>query len=157
MLRISRLTDYAVVLCTELTRRTSAVSVTELSEATDIPAPTVAKVLKALTRQGVVVSLRGARGGYRLASEPTAIPIVRVIEALEGPIAVTECSDADATCEHEGSCGVRANWQRINRAVYEALATISLAEMTSPSRDSLVPLLRSRSEAEQARTAGRRR
>lgn len=149
MLRISRLTDYAVVLSTELARHTHPVSVSDLSEATDVPAPTAAKVLKSLVKAGVVASVRGSHGGYRLAHDPNRIPIVQVIEAIEGPIAVTECAETDVACEHETNCGVRANWQRINRAVHDALAAISIADMTSPSIGGarLVPLLRSADEA----------
>ncbi len=156
MLRISRLTDYAVVLATELGRSDVPVSVSDLSERTDIPAPTVSKVLKLLAKGGVAVSARGAAGGYRLSGESAALPIVKVIEAIEGPIAVTECADGDSSCEHGRSCEVRANWQRINRAVYEALASISIAEMTGAGvdGDKLVPLLRSARDAEIHRSAG---
>lgn len=154
MLRISRLTDYAVVLATELARHTHPVAVSDLSMATDVPAPTVSKVLKLLTKAGVVVSSRGTNGGYRLAADARDIPIVRVIEAIEGPIAVTECAEEQTACEHETSCGVRANWQRINRAVHDALAAISISEMSSSAHAAreLIPLLRSANEADDRRT-----
>lgn len=159
MLRISRLTDYAVVLATELGRHEVPVAVSDLSARTDIPAPTASKVLKTLAKAGVVVSARGATGGYRLASSAARMPIVRVIEAIEGPIAVTECADAETTCEHGRSCDVRANWQRINRAVHDALAAITIADMTSPTIDGgkLVPLLRSARDAEIHRSAPKAR
>lgn len=155
MLRISRLTDYAVVLATELGRHAAPVAVSDLSARTDIPAPTASKVLKALLKAGVVVSSRGAAGGYRLADAADRMPVVRVIEAIEGPIAVTECADAETSCEHGTNCDVRANWQRINRTVHDALASISLADMTSPSIEGgkLVPLLRSARDAEAQRSA----
>jgi FeS assembly SUF system regulator len=154
MLRISRLTDYAVVLATELARYDDPVAVSDLASSTDVPAPTAAKVLKILSKAGVVVSSRGALGGYKLVDHATRIPIVRVIEAVEGPIAVTECAETETSCEHGTSCGVRANWQRINRAVYTALASISLADMVGPNLDraALVPLLRSVEEANERRT-----
>lgn len=153
MLRISRLTDYAVVLATELARHDAPVAVSDLSLVTEVPAPTASKVLKLLAKAGVVSSSRGAAGGYRLAAPANRIAIVRVIEALEGPIAVTECSEQSVACEHETNCGVRANWQRINRAVHEALASISLADMVGPTLDraALVPLLRSAEEADERR------
>lgn len=155
MLRISRLTDYAVVLATELGRHAAPVAVSDLSARTDIPAPTASKVLKSLAKAGVVTSARGATGGYRLSDDASRIPIVRVIEAIEGPIAVTECAEAETSCEHGRSCDVRANWQRINRAVHDALASISIADMTSPSIDGgkLVPLLRSARDADTHRSA----
>lgn len=150
MLRISKLTDYGVVLATHLATLSRPLSVRELAEDTAIPAPTVSKVLKALARAGVVASLRGAHGGYALSRAPHAIPIAEVITALEGPIAVTECTDdrADASCSHETHCGVRANWQRINAAVASALGAISLADMAQPS---LVSLARSREHADRMR------
>lgn len=155
MLRISRLTDYAVVLATELGRHEAPVAVSDLSARTDIPAPTASKVLKALAKAGVVISSRGAAGGYRLAAKAAQIPIVRVIEAIEGPIAVTECADVETTCEHGRNCDVRANWQRINRAVHDALARVSIADMTGPALDGgkLVPLLRSARDADTHRSA----
>ena len=135
MLRISKLTDYAVVLATQLADESLAgqvASVRALAETTGIPEPTASKVLKALGRAGVVESLRGANGGYRLTREPSAISIAEVIVAIEGPIAVTECVDEATGCTHEDHCGVRANWQRINAALEGALEGISVAEMARP-------------------------
>ena len=141
-MRISKLTDYGVVLTTYLAICDQPVSASELSEATQIPGPTASKVLKQLTRAGVVASQRGKHGGYMLAREAGSIGIHEVIAALEGPIAVTECSDdtADTSCEYETNCGVRANWQRINVAVQRALAQITVADMAQPMRPTLVPL-----------------
>ncbi len=130
MLRISKLTDYAVVLATHLATTSDSTSVRALAQQTAIPEPTVSKVLKALARDGVVTSRRGVRGGYSLARPPDSITIAEVITALEGPIAVTECTAQDTDeCARETHCGVRANWQRINEAVQGALAAITLAEM----------------------------
>ena len=77
--------------------------------------------------------------------------MVHVIEALEGPIAVTECVDEDSTCTHEARCSVRANWQRINDAVFAALENIRLSDMAEPGGERLVQLVRSASEANRAR------
>jgi FeS assembly SUF system regulator len=153
MLRISKLTDYAVVLATHLASCDEAHSVRDLADETRIPQPTVSKVLKALARGGVVESQRGVNGGYKLARSPNDIAILEVIAALEGPVAVTECTDdtAESSCEHEGRCGVRANWHRINRAVQEALSAIRLSDMTSASVLPLVSLARSRDEAARLR------
>ena len=140
MLRISKLTDYGVVLATHLAALDGARSVRVLAEETGVPQPTTAKVLKRLGQAGLVTSTRGAHGGYALARPADAISIGEVITALEGPIAVTECTD-DTTdaCAHEPSCGVRGNWQKINEAVQTALAGISLADMTRGAMQ-LVPL-----------------
>ncbi|MCB9603151.1 MAG: SUF system Fe-S cluster assembly regulator [Sandaracinus sp.] len=148
MLRISKLTDYGVVLATQLASADGPSSAAQLGEATGIPLPTVSKVLKALAKAGVVTATRGARGGYALTKGPHETNVAEVIAALEGPIAVTECTD-DSTdaCSHEPTCGVRTNWQRINLAVQHALESIDLAEMAAASQPPLVQLARSRREA----------
>lgn len=153
MLRISRLTDYAVVLSTRLAEAGEPEAVSDLSRRTEIPAPTVSKVLKLLGKAGVVVSARGANGGYRLSRPAEAIPILEIISAIEGPIAVTECAEETSGCEHETHCGVRANWQRINHAVQAALAGISLADMAQGGSPGLVALHRSADAAEEHRRA----
>lgn len=143
MLRISKLTDYGIVVATHLAGLgQEPVAVPDLARATGIPQPTVGKVLKQLARAGVVVSQRGAHGGYRLSRDPSAIHVADVIEALEGPIAVTECSTEETAgaCDREGVCGVQANWQRINAAVQKALEGISLADMAQSSAPTLVQL-----------------
>jgi FeS assembly SUF system regulator len=149
MLRISKMTDYAVVLATHLAAAEGAHAARDLALHTQIPEPTASKVLKKLTRAGVVTSQRGPKGGYALARAPQHI----VIRAIEGPIAVTECSDEsnDSFCEYETNCGVRANWQRINFAVQSALSEITLADMAVPGTTELVSLLRSGTEAERLR------
>ena len=154
MLRISKLTDYGVVLSTHLAGLTKPKSVRELASETGLPEPTVGKVLKTLSKAGVVTSRRGANGGYSLSRSADAISIVEVISALEGPIAVTECTDEsdDASCAHETHCAVRGNWQRINDAVLGALGSITLDEMAR-SASSLVTLSLSRDHAQQQREA----
>ena len=153
MLRISKLTDYGIVIATHLASCEKSHPVSDLSAETQIPAPTVAKVLKALAKAEVVVSSRGARGGYQLAHPAAAISVVQVIEALEGPIAVTECVDDETVCSHEQRCSVRANWQRINQAVYAALETIKLSDMAEPSGGRLVQLALSSGAANRARSS----
>ncbi len=151
MLRISKLTDYAIVVSTHLGSLPGAIAVSDLATATGIPQPTVAKVLKVLARAGLVASQRGAHGGYRLARPPEAIAVSAIIEAVDGPIAVTECADDSEACEHEPRCEVRANWQRINSAVQSALAGITLADMSQTDPTKLVQLARSGREAAQKR------
>jgi FeS assembly SUF system regulator len=153
MLRISKLTDYGIVIATHLASCGGPHPVSDLSAETQIPAPTVAKVLKALAKAELVVSHRGAHGGYQLAHRPEDVSVVRVIEALEGPIAVTECVDDESVCSHEARCNVRANWQRINDAVYAALEAIKLSDMAEPGGARLVQLVRSAGEANKARVS----
>jgi FeS assembly SUF system regulator len=150
------MTDYAVVLATHLATAEGPHAARDLAVQTQIPEPTASKVLKKLARAGVVVSQRGAKGGYALARSPEQIGVNEVIEAIEGPIAVTECSDetTDSLCEYETNCGVRANWQRINFAVHTALSAITLADMAFPGTADLVSIARSSEEAERRRGAG---
>ena len=153
------MTDYAVVLATHLAASGGPHAARDVAVQTQIPEPTASKVLKKLARAGVVVSQRGAKGGYALARPAGQIGVHEVIEAIEGPIAVTECSDetTDSSCEYETSCGVRANWQRINHAVHDALSEITLADMALPAEPELVSIARSSQEAERRRQQGESR
>ena len=133
MLRVTKLTDYATVVMTVLAARPGEVlSAPELAEQAGLEAPTVAKVLKALAAAGLVAGFRGANGGYRLARAAADINLVEIVEAMEGPLAMTECSVHDGQCGIEASCGVRANWRRINDVVADALRGVSLAQMLGP-------------------------
>ncbi|WP_140910089.1 SUF system Fe-S cluster assembly regulator [Cognatiluteimonas lumbrici] len=133
MLRVTRLTDYATVVLTVLAaRHDDVLSAADLATAAGLELPTVAKVLRPLAQAGLVEGFRGAAGGYRLARDPAEISLVEVVEAMEGPLGMTECSLHDGTCGIEASCGVRANWLRINDVVADALRAVSLAEMLAP-------------------------
>lgn len=135
MIRIAKLTDYAIVLLTCFAREQDASVHTarELVERSRLPLPTVSKILKMLSRAGLLVSHRGAKGGYVLARPPEDISIAEVVSAVEGPIALTECSAAEPDlCVLEPFCPVRSNWRKINRFVRRALEELSLAEMTQP-------------------------
>jgi FeS assembly SUF system regulator len=113
----------------------------DVAERTNIPQPTVSKVLKLLARAGLVASERGKHGGYRLARAPSRITIAEIIDAVEGPIAMTECStDTESPCELVGGCPMEANWIRINEAIRQALSTITLANMARPMTPALIPL-----------------
>lgn len=108
----------------------------DLSERVRLPLPTVSKVLKVLTRDGLLVSLRGAKGGYRLARPPAEISVAAIIGALEGPIAITECvSEEQGVCGQESLCTIRANWLLINQAVQGALDKITLDRMVRSAPD----------------------
>lgn len=134
MIRITKQTDYGIVLLTKLTavpeRRFSA---PELAAESQLPLPMVSKILKELARAGLLTSHRGVHGGYALARDPHEISINEVISALEGPIAITECiDDAPGACDKQPFCPVSGNWGRINLAIREALDGISLSEMSHP-------------------------
>ncbi|PHK93633.1 SUF system Fe-S cluster assembly regulator [Pseudoroseomonas rhizosphaerae] len=133
MLRLSKLTDYAVVVLARLEAEGGVQTAPCLALATGIAEPTVAKVLKALGHAGLVEGLRGARGGYRLERPLRAIPLSEVICAIDGPIALTACVDgASGCCEAETVCPVRGRWDPVNEAIRAALSAISLAELAAP-------------------------
>lgn len=130
MLRLSKLTDYAVVVLVRLSSGDGVQTSPGIAAATGIPEPTVAKVLKALAGSGLVASQRGARGGYRLMHPLAAIPIADVIAAIDGPIALTACVDGGSgNCEVERICSVRGRWDPVNEAIQQALSAITLADM----------------------------
>lgn len=139
MLRLSKLTDYAVVVLIRLADSEHAASrgcagaavqtSPGIAVATGVPEPTVAKVLKALAGASLVVSQRGARGGYRLARPISAISVADVIAAVDGPIALTACVDGAGGCDVQGMCAVRGRWDPVNDAIREALTGITLAAM----------------------------
>lgn len=130
MLRISKLTDYGTVLLAHLAANQATVrSAADVADATGIATPTVSKLLKLLARAGLVTSTRGAGGGYRLARGPQEISAADVIDALEGPVSITECSASDGDCEHEDVCSVGSAWQRINVAIRRALQDVTLNDL----------------------------
>ena len=130
MLRISRLTDYATVLlatlaCEPETRHTAA----SLALRTRLGAATVSKILKQLHRSGLVLSSRGVHGGYRLAKPASDISAAAILDALEGPLALTDCAAGSGHCEIESSCRVGRSWQRVNLAIRRSLYDVSLAQL----------------------------
>ena len=130
MLRIGKLTDYATVILAMLaTDRSRVLTAGALSERTHIASPTVAKLLKQLHRAGLVNSTRGTHGGYQLARDPEHISAAAILDALEGPIALTDCSVGSGNCCIEHSCQVSRTWQRLNAAIRRSLSDISLAQL----------------------------
>lgn len=133
MLRISKLTDYATGVMTRLAREPGrSMSAQQLAQDLGLPLPTVAQLLKTLSRAELVRSTRGAGGGYGLARAPEAISIAQVIAAIEGPVALTECALGVGNCTLETSCATRANWQVISQAVRVALESVHLSDMAAP-------------------------
>lgn len=136
MLRLSKLTDYAVVVLSALSRDGGAGGVRtafELALASGLAEPTVAKVLKALAQAGLVEGVRGAHGGYRLARALALVPLSEVIVAIDGPIALTACVDgAVGECDAEAICPVRGRWDPVNEAIRGALAGITVADLAAP-------------------------
>ncbi len=131
MFRLNRLTDYAVVVMTRMDDDPDTVrTAPQIAQDTGIPLPTVAKLLNALTRECLVMSHRGASGGYTLGRKAQEITVAEIIQALEGPIALTACVNGSGNhCDVETLCPMRGNWDRVNRAIREALSQVSLADM----------------------------
>lgn len=131
MMRINKLTDYGIVVMTEIaTMKSDTVHTAKvISQRTKIPLPTVTRLLKTLSNEGLLDSQRGSQGGYSLSESASTISVASIIESIEGPIALTECSTNECACSYESSCNVELPWQKINNTVKTALEKISLAEM----------------------------
>jgi FeS assembly SUF system regulator len=139
MFRISKLTDYGVVVLTHFARHPEELhNAREITEVTRITLPTVTKILKILARERLLISHRGTNGGYVLARGPETISMATIIEAIEGNLGLTECSRDDSHCALESSCVTRHNWRLISHIIYDALERITLAEMAQPLGESLL-------------------
>ncbi len=136
MLRISRLTDYATVILANLAGGALASSA-EIAQRTHIGLPTVSKLLKELQHAGLVRSVRGAHGGYQLTRPTAEISAAHIIDAVEGPVALTECANGAGNCDIESTCQVSHGWQRISGAIRRALTDVSLEELLD--RDAAFP------------------
>jgi FeS assembly SUF system regulator len=141
MLRLSKKADYALMAVKHLAVRPSpSTSAREIAEQYDIPLELMAKVLQRLVRVGLLVSTQGTRGGYALGRPPTAISVADVIQAIDGPVAVTACSPDDHACEQFERCEVRDPLWKIRARIVDALATVSLAELAEPAPRADVPV-----------------
>lgn len=131
MFRLNRLTDYAVVVMSQMALRGGETrSAQQISDDTGVPLPTVSKLLNLLGRAKLVTSQRGASGGYTLGVEPEQITVAQIIQAMEGPIALTACVDGAAdSCDAESFCPMRGNWNKVNGAIRQALTSVTLADM----------------------------
>ncbi|MBN2161422.1 MAG: SUF system Fe-S cluster assembly regulator [Pontiellaceae bacterium] len=128
MLRITKITDYGFILLVHMANQDEGIlhNAKDLSAAIGIPLPTVSKVLKILTQGGILQSHQGSKGGYSLSRPSSSISAAEIIEAVEGPVAITDCSSAEG-CQR--NCPVSPSWQRVNSSVVGALSGLSLAEM----------------------------
>lgn len=134
MLKLNRLTDYAVVALSHMARKPDALAtVPHLAAATGLQQPTIAKLMKQLVAGAIVTSQRGANGGYCLARPADEITVAEIITVLEGPIILTSCvHGADTHCEVESVCPMRGNWDKVNVALRAALDGITLTDMSAP-------------------------
>ncbi|MBV6425247.1 MAG: HTH-type transcriptional regulator IscR [Steroidobacteraceae bacterium] len=130
MIRISRMTDYATVILAALARSpVPQMTAAAVAARTRIAPPTVSKLLKQLHRAGLVASTRGLRGGYQLARRADSISAAAILDALEGPLALTECASSPGQCDIEGHCRVSRAWQSVSGAIRRSLQDVTLAQL----------------------------
>lgn len=135
MIKLNKLTDYAVVILTRMSQSERPVwTASVIARETGVPVPTVSKLIKLLVKSQLLVSQRGATGGCELARPAAEISIADVIAAIEGPIALTDCVDGGSKdCVVESVCPMRGNWEKVNQAIRGALQSVSIADMAMPS------------------------
>ena len=132
MIRLTKQADYGIVLMSQLAL-TGQAAAAELAAQTHLPPAMVSKILKLLARSKLLLSHRGVHGGYELARPAAEVSVAEVIFALEGPIALTQCSEhSHDDCSYEAFCRVRENWQRIDRTVRHALEGVTIEDMARP-------------------------
>ena len=132
MIKLTRLADYGIMLMARFAGSPLPTrSARDLASESRLPLPTVSKILKSLARQGLLDAHRGVKGGFSLARAPERINVADIIQALEGPIAFTECCGQGA-CSVEPNCSVGSNWKKINQVVTRALQAVTLADMVHP-------------------------
>lgn len=134
MLRLTKLADYGVILMCEMSHADSRLSAQDLASSTSIPLPTVSKILNMLSKGGLLVSHRGLKGGFALARSSNDISVAEIIEAIDGPIALTLCAETSNSCNcgFDDMCSLRPRWQVINDAVKGALSDVSLSSIAEP-------------------------
>ncbi len=133
MLRLSKRADYALIAMRHLALNADRgwASAREIAEAYHVPLELLAKVLQRLVRKGLLASHQGIHGGYELARPASTISVAQVIEAIDGPLTMTACSEADDSCDQFAHCNIRDPLWRIKDRIVEALATCSVQEMAS--------------------------
>lgn len=133
MFKISRLTDYStVVMCYLASEPLKVYNAKDIFMHTHIAQPTVSKILKMLTKANLLVSQRGASGGYKLAKAPQDITVIEILTAMEGTMGLTECSHDHSTCSIQAQCHIRGNWRLISEVIHQTLQNITLADLAKP-------------------------
>ncbi|MEH6580003.1 MAG: SUF system Fe-S cluster assembly regulator [Amphritea sp.] len=134
MLRVSKLTDYGTVILARMALSPAATySAASLAQQVKLPTSTVSKLLKIMSRSGLLDSSRGKQGGYTLAKPPQDISLAEVIEVLEGPVGITQCSRQSGLCQIESHCAIRQQWLGVNGMIHKALQQVSLETLLQPS------------------------
>lgn len=132
MLRMSKLADYAALIMSQLAKESDKISSASfLARSLHLSVPVVSKLLKILCQAGLIASVRGAGGGYRLARLPQEIRLVDVVSAIEGDFAITECCSQHGSCALDMTCGTKSNWKGINEVIYTALSKLTINDLVA--------------------------
>lgn len=136
MIKLSRMSDYAVVVLETLARQDTSLSASQIATAIKLPEPTVAKVLKQMATGGLVTSSRGVNGGYTIARPANQITVFDIVSVIEGRVSLTACVDGDhEPCALSGGCAMNGRWEVVNSAVKKAFESITLADMMTKKRE----------------------
>ena len=158
MIRLAKLTDYGLVLMTVMARPSASPVHTarDLAAVSRLPLPTVSKLLKQLSQSGLLLSHRGIKGGYSLAKEAVDITVAEIVMAIEGPIALTECStEISGLCDLERSCPIKSNQRVISQALRSALEKVTLSDLARPLQLTAIKDMNGKLVATIAHTSGR--
>jgi FeS assembly SUF system regulator len=133
MLRVSKLADYATIVMAYMAIELGVLhNARDIALHTHIALPTVSKILKLMARKGLLISHRGAKGGYSLARDPEEISVADVLGAIDGEFGMTDCSQLPGSCNLEAICSLRSNWRLLSHAIFQALECLTLADMARP-------------------------
>lgn len=152
MIKVSKLADYAVVVLSALSKSDGALmAASTLSSVTHIPEPTVAKVTKKLAKAGIIESIRGANGGYKLAQSPEHLSVYTIIAAIDGPLELTDCvTSGDHECSFSFACPSLGRWDKVNAAIQNTLEEVKLSDMVRPDYELFVQKDKNKEGAEEA-------
>ena len=134
MIKLNKITDYAVVILGLLSSRSpNKFSTSKISSDTGLSIPTVAKVCKLLNNANLIKAGRGAYGGYFCETKPSEISVALIVEAIDGPIAITACiEESEDLCDTQSICLLSGNWNKANNAILDALKSVSLSDLLNP-------------------------
>ncbi|HCC59511.1 MAG TPA: transcriptional regulator [Solibacterales bacterium] len=133
MLKLTKKADYGLIALRHITvSPRAAASAKEISESYHIPLPLLAKVLQKLTREGLLQSVAGTNGGYKLARDPRRISALEVVQAIDGPTILTACFTAHGACDQSETCTVREPLRRVHEAILGLLADMTIWQMSRP-------------------------
>lgn len=130
MMRITKLADYGVLILSAMAKEPEKQQTAlEIATALDVSLPVASKLLKQLTQGGLLLSSRGAQGGYRLAKAPKLISVAEILAIIEGQLALTDCNEAKGLCDKESTCQAKKHWFKLQRLVKHTLSSLSLADL----------------------------